>query len=162
MKQGIFIIFLFLAVMANGQVNSELYGIVLKTLLSHDVTEVSVDKVDTNATMLDSRSKEEFAVSHLKNAIWVGFDDFDSTRVASLDKAAPVIVYCSIGYRSEKIAQRLVGLGFTNVQNLYGGIFEWINQDQVVYQGDSVTKNVHPYSAVWGIWLQKGNKTTEP
>jgi len=33
-------------------------------------------------------------------------------------------VYCSLGIRSEVIAKKLKKAGYTNVFNLYGGIFE--------------------------------------
>jgi hypothetical protein len=49
--------------------------------------------------------------------------------------------------------------GYTNIQNMYGGVFEWINDDFPVYdmQGKQTTK-VHAYSKAWGIWLKKGDK----
>ena len=67
-----------------------------------------------------------------------------------------------MGYRSEKIAEKLTASGFTNVVNLYGGIFEWINQDKpVVDQSGSETELVHAYSKKWGIWLNEGVKVYE-
>ena len=44
-------------------------------------------------------------------------------------KKTPTIVYCTIGARSETIGEKLKKNGFTNVYNLYGGIFEWKNAD---------------------------------
>ena len=48
-------------------------------------------------------------------------------KVEDIARESTIVVYCSVGYRSEKIAEELDKLGFTNVSNLYGGIFEWIN-----------------------------------
>ena len=41
-------------------------------------------------------------------------------------------MYCSIGKRSEKVTQKLKKAGYNNVSNLYGGIFEWVNQGNEV------------------------------
>lgn len=137
------------------------YAATLRTLLSHDVTEMSVEDAEKqmgNALYLDSRSKEEYLVSHLAGAVWVGYDDFDTAQLSHLDKNRQIIVYCSVGYRSEKVTEKMVNAGFTKVANLYGGIFEWVNQDHEVVNAMGKTKRVHAYNKVWGIWLDKGEK----
>ena len=145
-----------------GQVESKKFDLLLKTILSHSVNEVYVDQVDdddSTTVFLDAREKAEYAVSHIKNAIWVGYDDFDLNRVAEVDKNKKVIVYCSIGYRSEKVGEKLTIAGYKNVSNLYGSIFEWVNQDKPVYDLDgNITEKIHAYDKVWGIWLNKGKK----
>lgn len=143
------------------QVKSSSYNALLKTMLSHDVVEVTVEEASKkqNVLFLDSRSKEEFDVSHIEGALFVGYDGFDITSVSDLDKESEIIVYCSIGYRSEKITERLVQEGFKNVQNLYGGIFEWKNQgNEVVSPDGKPTEDVHAYNRLWGIWLKEGNR----
>lgn len=142
-------------------VKSNAYNLTLKTLLAHTVTEISVDslvKVQNDVTLLDARELGEYQVSHIKNAIHVGYDNFDSTAVLNLDKSKPVVVYCSVGYRSEKISEKLLKMGFKNVSNLYGGIFEWKNQGQAVVNKNGETEKVHAYSKTWGVWLKKGEK----
>lgn len=142
-------------------VNSTAYDLMLSTLLSHDIEEIDVAECIEldNPILIDSRSKEEYEVSHIKNAIWVGFKDPDMDKVKELDRDRKVVVYCSVGYRSEKIAQNLIDMGFNDVLNLYGGIFEWVNQDQpVVDQSGKPTKKVHAYNKMWGFWLDKGEK----
>lgn len=147
---------------AQSKVESNAYKIMLNTLLSHSVQEISVsdNSLNTNCyTFLDAREKAEYAVSHIQGAIWVGFDDFQIDRVKNLDKSQPIVVYCSVGYRSEKISVQLVKAGFLNVQNLYGGIFEWKNQDKkVVNTQNQPTEKVHAYNKTWGVWLKKGTK----
>lgn len=136
----------------------------LRSLLSHTVTEVDVEEVeaiDHKVYFLDSREKNEFNVSHIKDAIWVGYDDFDIERVKNIPKDEPIVVYCSVGYRSEKVSEKLIAAGYTNVSNLYGGIFEWVNQEQPVFNESGETQNVHPYDFKWGVWLKKGNKVME-
>ena len=133
----------------------------LKTLLSHTVPERSVSEVaDTNTiTWLDARERGEYDVSKIAEAQWVGYDDFNLDRVDAVSKDAEIVVYCSVGYRSEKVAEQLKEAGFTNVSNLYGGIFEWKNQGRAVVDStESVTERVHAYSRTWGIWLKEGEK----
>ena len=110
--------------------------------------------VEPKIVLLDAREKTEFDVSHLKNAKWIGFDDFDPNRVANLDKSAPVVIYCSVGYRSEKIGERLLKLGFTDVRNLRGGIFDWANRKLPIESSDGKPAVVHPYDRNWGKWLK--------
>jgi rhodanese-related sulfurtransferase len=46
-------------------------------------------------------------------------------------------VYCSIGKRSDEITKMLGEAGFTNARNLYGGIFEWVNQGHPVFNSQN-------------------------
>jgi rhodanese-related sulfurtransferase len=111
--------------------------------------------------LLDVRSPAEFKVSHLRGARFVNHDSVATEQFAGLDRQAPVVVYCSVGYRSERLGERLHALGFKNVRNLYGGLFEWVNQNYPVYNAQGLTRNVHPYSVVWSPWLKKGQKVYE-
>jgi rhodanese-related sulfurtransferase len=142
-------------------VQSSTYQATLSTLLSHTVPEISVDslaKIKDEVILLDAREPQEYNVSHIANATCVGYDNFDKAAVKNLDKNKPVVVYCSVGYRSEKISEQLREMGFKNVSNLYGGIFEWKNQNQTVVNQKGPTEKVHAYSPVWGVWLKKGEK----
>ena len=111
--------------------------------------------------LLDIRTPAEFRVSHLRGARLVPYDSLATLQLAGVDRAQPVVVYCSVGVRSERMGERLHALGFQNVHNLYGGLFEWINQGNPVHDGRKATANVHPYSALWGVWLKRGRKTYE-
>lgn len=129
-----------------------------KVLLNHDVPEIHArEEIDlAKFVILDTREREEYDVSHLKNAIWVGYKDFDISRVAHLPKQSPILLYCSIGYRSEKITKRMRAAGYSDVTNLVGGIFAWSNLDKPIYDSASLTHKVHPYDAIWGVWLKRG------
>ena len=108
--------------------------------------------------VLDAREKKEFDVSHLNGAIWVGYDDFRLDRVKA-EKDGRVVVYCSVGYRSEKIGEKLKKAGYSNVFNLFGGIFKWKNSAYpLVDDTGSETDYIHAYDADWGKWLVKGKK----
>lgn len=146
------------------QVESKSYGLLLKTLLSHSVPEVSakeLHKMKEEVIILDAREPSEFAVSHIENAIAIGYENADTTLFDQLPKDKKIVVYCSVGYRSEKIAERLQSEGFKDVSNLYGGIFEWKNAGYDVVNDSGKTNNVHAFNKKWGIWLNRGNKVYE-
>ena len=114
-----------------------------------------------DALLIDVRTPAEFEVSHIKNAFLVGYDNFDTKLIKKSfpDLDTPIIVYCSIGVRSEDIGEKLVKLGYTNVKNLYGGIFKWKNQGYPVFDSSgNETEKVHAYSKLWGRLLTKGEK----
>lgn len=149
-------------VMGQNEVNNKAYANRLKSLLSHDVEEISVEDAVVlfdKVVFLDSREKSEYNISHIKDAKWVGYNDFDAKRLKGISKDSKIIIYCSVGYRSEKITSKLNELGYKNVSNLYGGIFEWVNQGNKVYNNDNeVTLRVHTYNKKWGKWLHRGVK----
>ena len=109
--------------------------------------------------ILDTRTEREFEVSHIPGATFVDFDSFRKKDWEKQSRDQKVVVYCSVGYRSERIGEKLQKMGFEDVTNLYGGIFEWKNQGYQVedIQGQS-TEDVHTYNEDWGQWLQSGNK----
>jgi rhodanese-related sulfurtransferase len=115
--------------------------------------------------ILDAREENEYEVSHLKSAICVGYNSFDlKETIAKLpkDKTEKIVVYCSLGIRSETIAHKLIQAGYINVYNLYGGIFEWKNKNfQVVDTTGNETEKVHAFNKSWSKWLQKGVKVYE-
>ena len=161
MKRNILYIFLFFSSISLAQDSiSEL----LKTHNSESIPYISVQELampKTDAILLDARELSEYKVSHLQNAIHVGYDDFEITTVSKkiTDKSSKIVVYCSLGVRSEDIAEQLKKAGYSNVYNLFGGIFEWKNNDLTVYNDeDEPTENVHAFSKKWSQWLLKGNK----
>jgi len=126
------------------------------------VQELAMEKNDV--LILDSREPKEYKTSHLKNAICVGYDFFsvDSIQDQLPNKDAKIVVYCSVGIRSETIAEKLKKAGYTNVYNLYGGIFEWKNKDFTVFDSEEKeTENIHTFNEAWSQWLKKGNKVYE-
>jgi len=163
----VLLIFVFfgLGCQAQNKVKNPTYDLMLQSLLSHTVEETKVEDLKTEKLedyiLLDAREKNEFEVSHMENAVWIGYDDFAKSRVADIPKDAKVLVYCSVGYRSEKITEKMLELGFEDVANLYGGLFEWVNQgNEVVNEKEEKTTQVHAYYKLWGAWLDtnKENK----
>ncbi|MCG8319329.1 MAG: rhodanese-like domain-containing protein [Cytophagales bacterium] len=112
--------------------------------------------------LLDIRSQKEYQVSHLANSMFIDYDSFNKHKISHLNKDANIIVYCAVGYRSERVGEKLLDMGFENVRNLYGGIFQWKNQDKPVVDTKGIkTDSVHTYSKAWSKWLKKGIKVYE-
>lgn len=104
--------------------------------------------------LLDVRTPAEWQVSHLAGARRVAPDASAKDAADGLAKETPIVTYCSVGYRSGEMAERLRKAGFVHVQDLEGSIFEWANEGRpLVHDGKSVTK-VHPYDATWGRLLR--------
>lgn len=124
---------------------------------------VQLQKNNRNYSLLDTRSIEEYQVSYLKDAFHVGYKNFDIEIInRKFNKKDTLIVYCSIGVRSEQIGEQLQDAGFTNVFNLYGGFFDWFNQDQPVFdRQNKKTNRIHPYDSFWGKFITKGIKVYE-
>jgi len=141
------------------QVSDAKFNKMLSKLLDHSVTEIGPkNNIVEDAIFLDARELEEFKVSHLPNALHVGYKDFDIQKWQHLNKEKSIIVYCTVGYRSEKIAEQLQKNGFKNVKNLYGGIFEWMHQNKPIVNNKKPTDSIHTYNKEWSQWLQKGIK----
>lgn len=162
MKKLLFLSSFFISNLLTGQTPS--YEQMLNSILKKTVEPIDVKDAKTKkgAYFIDTRVKREFDVSHIKNAQWVGYNEFDLEKVKNIPKDAEVIVYCSVGYRSEKIGEKLEKAGYKNVKNLWGGIFEWVNDGNTVVDNQEIkTPNVHAYSKKWGVWLLKGEKIYE-
>ncbi|MDJ0715395.1 MAG: rhodanese-like domain-containing protein [Prochloraceae cyanobacterium] len=104
--------------------------------------------------LLDGRKQEEYLVSHLQDAKLVPSCLEDLVKWEGLDFSTPIVVYCSVGYRSAKIATRLQSLGYKQVFNLQGSIFEWVNEGRSLYRGEEEVNKVHPYNKFWGYLVR--------
>ena len=108
--------------------------------------------------LIDAREYEEYKVSHIDKAVFVGYDNLNLKPIEKVPRDTKVVVYCSVGYRSERVGEKLKEMGFTNVYNLYGGIFEWVNQGyKVVDSNGNEVKQVHAYNKNWGKWVSNDN-----
>ena len=163
MKKLVILLILLLSMPSIGQ---ESLDLLLKALNSNSIPYISVEELrQLQATdsiyLLDAREPEEYKVSHIASATYIGYSAYTTEPLAEKikDKNAPIVVYCSLGIRSEKIGEKLKKEGYTNVKNLYGGIFTWKNKGyEVMDSTATTTENVHAYSRIWGKWLNSGNK----
>lgn len=161
MKNGITILALCIVQLSFGQKKLDQ---LLKQYNDNGVPYISVEELampSTKATLLDTREEDEYKLSHLKDAIHVGYDHFNITNFIknNPDKDKTIVVYCSLGIRSETVGEKLKEAGYTDIKNLYGGIFEWKNKKMKVYNHkEQETDSVHAFSKTWSKWLKNGIK----
>jgi rhodanese-related sulfurtransferase len=125
----------------------------VSTITSDSLATRLADSTQARPVLLDTRSPEEYAVSHLRGARRVPPDTSPLPELDALPRDTAIVVYCSVGYRSARVATHLREQGFTNVANLRGSIFRWANEGRPVVRGDSVVRAVHPYNDTWGTLL---------
>ena len=83
-------------------------------------------RANTNAVLLDVRSKAEFEKGRIPGAINI---DINSTgfpeAVGALDKRKTYLVNCAVGMRSAKACKKLETMGFTNLFDFSPGFDGW-------------------------------------
>lgn len=135
----------------------------LSTLYANSVPLVQPTTIELNSgvILLDTREKSEYDISHIPGAIWVGYDTFKMKEVLStVSKDKKVIVYCTVGWRSEKIGEKLLKKGYTDVSNIYGGIIEWANSGgELEDSKGTATQEVHTWSEDFKKYLKNGTAT---
>jgi rhodanese-related sulfurtransferase len=99
--------------------------------------------------ILDRREPEEYAVSHLPGAVLVANEEEAFEIIANERKERSIVIYCSVGYRSSELAEKLQEKGFTEVYNLEGSMFKWANEGRELYRGDQLVNTVHPFNSKW-------------
>ena len=136
---------------ANPQFNEEVHS-----LINYTVPVISVETLadaKDDYILIDVRDKKEYQISHIKGARHIDWSKIKKTDL-DLDKNTKIVLYCSIGYRSEKAGEDLQKLGYSQVYNLYGSIFEWANQGfPVVNQEGIETNKIHTYNKKWSKWV---------
>lgn len=163
MKKIIFICCLFSSLFVWSQ---KTIDAVLKKYNNESIPYISVNsarelQLASEVIFLDARELKEFKTSKIPSASYIGHQKFslDHFLKKGIKKEKSIIVYCSIGVRSEEIAEKLQKAGYVNVKNLYGGIFEWKNKNYPVLDStETETEKVHVFSKQWGKYLEKGEK----
>lgn len=88
----------------------------LKKLFGSEDSERLVEVINNGATLIDVRSKGEFASGSLKNAINIPLNEI-SSKVKSLKNKENIVVFCRSGMRSKQAQSILEQAGITNVFN---------------------------------------------
>lgn len=165
MRANLLPFIIFMLFFSGGCAQEKNYDRMLSNLYAWDVPVIQPKQLNDTISkgvkviLLDSREANEYNVSHITGAINVGYDKFILDSVTMYSKSDYIVIYCSVGYRSEKIGEELIAAGYTNVYHLYGGIFQWVNDGYgVVDNSNQPTTRVHAYSKTWGKWLKKGDK----
>lgn len=73
--------------------------------------------VKNGATILDVRSKAEFAGGHIKGAVNIPVDTLRANLGKLKDKNKPIITCCASGMRSATAKSILTANGYTQVHN---------------------------------------------
>ncbi|HUH19028.1 rhodanese-like domain-containing protein [Albibacterium sp.] len=137
---------------------SELEKIYNKQIPTIDIAQF-LELKRNKLSLLDAREENEFNISHLRHAKNVGYIWFDMRSIYDIPKDQIIVVYCSVGNRAQKIAEMLIKAGYKHVYNLYGGIFEWVNEGHPVYTNQGAqTPQIHAYNKRWSVWLERGSK----
>ena len=103
------------------------------------------------ALLLDAREPAEYDVAHLPGALRFPPSGGLPAWLDAVPRERPVVVYCSVGFRSERVARELSGAGCTEVYNLYGSIFDWVERGlPVVDSAGRPTDEIHTYNRRWG------------
>ncbi len=80
--------------------------------------------------VLDVREPNEYQICRIAGSTLIPLGELPK-RLAELPAGADapdIVVHCKMGGRSAKAVKQLVDAGFTRVQNLKGGILEWIDR----------------------------------
>ena len=110
------------------------------------------DLVSKGAVVYDVRSPEEIKVSSLKGAI-----PFNSQIKVPTDQ--PVLFICTLGARSHSIYSKFKKNGYSNVHNVAGGYFRWLQQGHFLHANGKPTNIVHPYSQFFALLLDGGQSS---
>jgi len=135
----------------------------LNSIYRHSVPSITVGHLkrlmmQKRVVLLDAREEDEFRTSHLRHARHVGYIWFDMRKVYDVSKTDTIVVYCAIGNRSERIGEKLQKAGYRHVYYLFGGIYEWVNRRNPVYNSNKIqTTEVHVYEKNWSRWLENGS-----
>ncbi len=82
------------------------------------------DKSPVPFLFIDVRTPAEYAEGHVQGAKLIPVQELEQ-RLAEVPKEKRVYLYCRSGKRSAAAAKILVKSGFTNIENIEGGIEAW-------------------------------------
>jgi len=119
-------------------------------------------KREVKPVILDARSEEEFAVSHLLEAHHVTPDgELDPEQIPD-DHGRAIVVYCSTGERSAAFARRLQHAGYSGVMLLEGSIVRWANEGRPLTNGRELVTRVHPSDSQTSRLLKDAHRAATP
>lgn len=111
-------------------------------------------------TLIDVRGSDEYQVSRLPGA--ENYPSAAAIAAAHPDRDQPIVVYCSVGYRSAEVAAELARLGYGEVYNLRHSIFAWANANRPMVNASGPTDKAHPYNFIWGKLLDASHRQYQP
>jgi len=129
--------------------------------------EDKLESCDSPILVIDCRSSQEHLVSHIRGSKHLSFnadeDVLNDFLVENgVESDTNIVCYCSVGYRSSILANKINALGACNASNLEGSMFKWANEGRSIIDFDGNTTHfVHPYNWFFGLatspskWLYK-------
>jgi rhodanese-related sulfurtransferase len=103
----------------------------LETSSPEKMTQIELSRLIQSSgdfLLIDVRTEGEYKQGHLPGAIVIPYNEFDTRYTEILDyRNKKVVLYCHVGGMGDYAGKVLLDQGFTNVQNLEGGIAAWRN-----------------------------------
>ena len=87
---------------------------------------VRLDRGD-NVLVVDVREPNEYQINRIAGSVLIPLGELPR-RHAELPRDRDIVMQCKVGARSAKAMDFLKSVGFTRVQNLRGGILDWIDK----------------------------------
>ncbi len=117
----------------NSEVNTQLESIIgllaetLGEVTGNIITDISVNADFSEMQIIDVRSQEEYAgeLGHIESAKLICLKNDFEQQLQQLDKKSPYLFVCRSGGRSSRAARIALGLGFTTIYNMQGGMLEF-------------------------------------
>lgn len=130
---GLALLLLLSACGANGQTATGSMGAQTSGSAEESIGVVNITAEEAYARMnsgdpivvVDVRTAEEYAENHIPGAILIPNEEIGTEPLAAIPVLnTEILLYCRSGNRSAQAAQKLVGMGYTNVSD-FGGIQDW-------------------------------------
>lgn len=112
-------------------------GISCNTKSQSDVinvlTPTEFKEKSVNQTIIDIRTPQEFSQGHIEGAVNINYYDSNfMDQIAKFDKNKPIFIYCRSGNRTESASKKAADFGFTQINDLEGGILYWIKNNHEI------------------------------
>ena len=133
------------------QVREDFPGV--RQMTTQKLADLLTGNAAAQVVLLDARPSDEFDVSHLHGAVQANTARKALDALATGSGERIVVTYCSVGYRSSKLAAQLQARGVANLYNLEGSLFRWANEGRPLHRGNEPANRVHPYDDEWGQLL---------
>ena len=96
-----------------------------RTIQTGDINfEELKNKINQGALLIDVRSKQEYQEGHLPGAI--NIPEYEIVKRVQREiprKNQLIVVYCQYGGRSRNVYTIMRKMGYSNIYNLYGGLY---------------------------------------
>jgi rhodanese-related sulfurtransferase len=116
---------LFLAVLVScspDNANAQDANVVTKDITVQEFLKMDLSKYH----LIDVRTPEEYAEGNIDGSVNINWnDDNFMSKMSTLSKDKPTIVYCRSGGRSKSAMNKLAGSEFPELYNVLGGFMEY-------------------------------------